>query len=211
MRGAARFPLLAANLSGSCEIEVGRDYFPAAIGVAGGLRSGFLGLNTSMMKHYRKAADPGLSVAMPVATLTEVLPALAALCDVVVVLSYCGYGEDYGPPRASDGWRFYIRKGDIPLARAAARLADKPVVIVDGHTHTVLNKTGLEPENLIDGVLTLRPERKTKFTARLHASKIRDDTLDKGDPDYAKAEHDGDFDRDFETRVIDPLQARIPG
>ena len=179
------------------------------------------------MKHYCKAADPGLSVAMPLATLTEVLPTPAALCDVVVVLSYCGYGEDYGPPRASDGWRFYIRKGDIPLARAAARLTDKPVVIVDGHTHTVLNKTGLEPENLIDGVpilqagargkyvgeavLTLRPERKTKFTARLHASKIRDDTLDKGDPDYAKAEHDGDFDRDFETRVIDSLQARIPG
>ena len=59
MRGAARFLLLAANLSGCREIEVGRDYFPAAIGVAGGLRIGFLGLGSGPIKLLpgRSAAD----------------------------------------------------------------------------------------------------------------------------------------------------------
>jgi 2',3'-cyclic-nucleotide 2'-phosphodiesterase (5'-nucleotidase family) len=125
------------------------------------------------------------------------------------------------------GWRFYIREGDLPLARAAARLTDKPVVIVGGHTHTVLNKAALDPENLIDGVpvlqagahgrylgeavLTLRAGEKTKLSARLHATKSRDDSLDKDHPDFAKREHDGDYDRDFQARTVEPLRTRIGG
>ncbi len=226
IRASARFPLLSANLSGCREVETGRDYHPAAIGVAAGLRIGLIGLITPVMKHFRKAAEPGLTVASPVAVLNEVLPAVAALSDVVIVLSHCGYGEDYAP-HASDGWRFYIREGDLPLARAAARLTDKSVVIVGGHTHTVLNKAALDPDNLIDGVpilqagahgrylgeavLTLRAGEKTKLSARLHATKSRDDSLGKDHPDFAKREHDGDYDRDFQARTVEPLRTRIGG
>ncbi len=227
IREAARFPLFSANLSGCREVVAGRDYHPAAIAVAGGLRIGLIGLITSVTKHYRKSGEADLKVAMPTATLAELLPAVAALSDVVLILSHCGYGEDHGPPRASDGWRFYIREGDLPLARAAAKLTGKPVVIVGGHTHTVLNKTGLEAGNLVDGVpilqagargkylgeavLTLRAGERSKLTARLHATKLRDDLLDENDPDYPRREHDDDFDHGFQRKTIDPLRARMKG
>lgn len=225
IRGAAKFPLLSANLSGSRVLEPGRDYFPAAVGVVKGLRVGLIGLSPVVIKHYRKAGETGIELASAAATLAELLPAVAELSDVVVILSHCGYGEDYGPARASDGWRFYIREGDFPVARAAAKLTGKPLVIVGGHTHTVLNKTGLEPQNLVDGVpilqagahgryvgeavLTLRAGEPTRVSARLFAVKGRNDRLAETDPDYGKAEHDGDFDRGFDARVIAPLRARL--
>lgn len=227
IRGDAKFPLLAANLSGLREVDAGRDYHPAMIAVAGGLRIGFVGVTCSVIKHFRKAAEPGLTLASPVAAANELLPAVAALSDVVVILSHCGYGDDYGPPRASDGWRFFIKEGDLPLARAAAKLTAKPVVVVGGHTHTTLNKGGLDPENLVDGVpvlqagargkylgdarLTLKSGEKTKFSTRLVRIKPRNDTLAPDHPDYAKAERDADFDADFEARVIGSLKAKMRG
>ncbi len=222
IRASAKFPLLAANLHGSRELEVGRDYFPAVIGVVGGLRVACLGLTTPVIKHFRKAGDPGLALASPVATAKELLPGLAKLADVVVILSHCGYGEDFGPERKSDGWRFYIQEGDITLAKAVAGLVDKPVVIVGGHTHTTLNLAKLDPQNLVGGIpilqagahgkylgeasLTLKAGEDTRFSTRLHPIRPRDDTV--ADAEAAKTERDSDFDAEFERRVIDPLQAQ---
>ena len=58
IRGAARFPLLSANIHGGRVFEPARDYFPAAIGIVNGLRVALLGLSPVVMKHYRKAGDP---------------------------------------------------------------------------------------------------------------------------------------------------------
>lgn len=223
IRASAKFPLLSANIHASRELEAGRDYFPAAIGVVGGLRVAFLGLTTPVMKHFRKAGDPGLQVASPVATAKELLPNLAKFADVVLILSHCGYGEDFGPERKSDGWRFYIQEGDVSIARAIGGLVDKPVVIVGGHTHTTLNAARLEPQNLVAGIpilqagahgkylgeanLILKAGEDTRFSTRLHPIRPRDDTV--ADPEAAKTERDADFDADFERRVIDPLQAEI--
>ncbi len=217
IRGHARFPLLAANLHGGAELEPGRDYAPAAIGVAAGVRVALLGLTTPVMKHFRKAADPGLAVASPVAVAKDLLPALAAHADVVLILSHCGFGEDFGPARQSDGWRFFIAEGDISIARAVSGLTDKPVAILGGHTHTVLNAERLDAANLVAGVpvlqagahgrylgeavLTLAAGRETRLSARLHATR-------RGDEESPRREREGDYDREFETRVIDPLQAR---
>lgn len=222
IRASAKFPLLSANIHGSRELEAGRDYFPAVIGVAGGLRIAFLGLTTPVTKHYRKAGDPGLAIASPVATARELLPGLARLADVVLILSHCGYGEEFGPPRKSDGWRFFIQEGDVSIAKAVAGLVDKPVAIVGGHTHTTLNAARLDPENLVGGIpilqagahgkylgeatMTLKAGEDTRFSTRLHPIRPRDDTA--ADPDAAKTERDADFDREFERRVIDPLQVQ---
>lgn len=225
IRGSAKFPLLSANIHDSRELEAGRDYFPAAIGIVGGLRVAFLGLTTPVMKYFRKAGDPALKVASPVAVAKELLPNLAQLADVVLILSHCGYGEDFGPARKSDGWRFYIQEGDVSIAKAVAGLVDTPVVIVGGHTHTTLNAHRFDPDNLVGGVpilqagahgkyvgeatLTLEGGADTRFSARLHATRPRDDTV--ADPGAARTERDADFDAEFERRVIDPLQAQLHG
>lgn len=220
IRGAARFPLLSANIHGGRVLEPARDYFPAAIGIVNGLRVALLGLSPVVMKHYRKAGDPDLAVASPVTTAKALLPALAPLADVIVILSHCGYGEDYGPARKSDGWRFFIQEGDILVARALAGLTAKPVVILGGHTHTVLNPTGFESEHLVGGIpilqagahgkylgeatLTLAAGAETRFSARLHATRPHAPP----DGDAARAERPQDLDAGFEAAVIDPLQAQ---
>lgn len=217
IRGAAKFPMLAANLHGSGELEPGRDYFPAAIGIAGGVRVALLGLTTPVMKHFRKAADPGLAVASPVAVAKELLPTLAAHADVILILSHCGFGEDFGPARKADGWRFFIAEGDVTLARAIAGLVEKPVAILGGHTHTVLNSGKLDGDNVVSGipilqagahgkflgeaVLTLAAGKDTRMSAKLHATRRADEAPPRG-------ESPEDYDRDFESRVVDPLQAR---
>lgn len=216
IRGHARFPLLAANLHGCRELEAGRDYFPAAIGIVGGLRVALLGLITPVAKHFRKADDPGLALASPVATAKELLPALAAHADMVLILSHCGYGEDFGPARKSDGWRFFIAEGDVTIARAIAGLTDKPVMILGGHTHTVLNSASLDRDTVVGGIPILQAGAhgkylgeatlrlgagETRFAGRLHATRP-------GGEEGAHGERESDYDREFEARVIDPLQAR---
>lgn len=217
IRNHARFPLLAANLHGCRELEAGRDVFPAAIGVAGDLRVALLGLVTPVAKHFRKAGDPGLALASPAAAAKELLPALAAHADVVLILSHCGFGEEFGPARKTDGWRFYIAEGDVTIARAIAGLTEKPVLILGGHTHTVLNAAALDRDNVVGGipilqagahgkylgeaVLDLAAGAESRLSARLRATRT-------GDDDGPRGERDDDYDRDFESRVVDPLQAR---
>jgi 2',3'-cyclic-nucleotide 2'-phosphodiesterase (5'-nucleotidase family) len=46
----------------------------------------------------------------------------------------------------------YLAEGDVAIARLAAKLTDRPVLVLGAHSHTVLNAAGLGPESLIDGV-----------------------------------------------------------
>ncbi len=218
----ARFPLLSANLHGSRHLA-GTDYFPAAIGLVKGLRVGFIGLTTPVDTHTGEAADPGLAVAGTIRTVTNLLPALSKLCDVVVILSHSGFGEATGAAERN------IAEGDVAIAKAAARLTDKPLIIVGGHTHTALNTNGLTPDTLIEGVPIVQAGGKGQFLGEVTASlategskpvmtgtaaalialKQRDDRVKPDDPKYATLEHDGDFDRDFEATVIAPIMARL--
>lgn len=227
IRACAKFPLLSANLSGTRDVVAGRDFFPAAIGIVRGLRIGMIGLLPPVDRHFRKSGEAGLALALPVPTLEAWLPLVARYCDIVLILSHCGYGEDYGPARASDGWRFYIRQGDFPIARAAAKLTDKPVIVVGGHTHTTLNRDRLEEANLVSGVpvlqagargnwigevtATFRPKGGAEVTARLHGIRRRDDRVKKDDPLYARLEHAGDYDGEFQAAVLEPLRKRAGG
>jgi 5'-nucleotidase / UDP-sugar diphosphatase len=218
----ARFPLLSANLHGSAHLTVG-DYSSAALGVSKGLRIGFIGLTTPVDTHTGEVSDPELAVAGPIATVNNILPALAEISDVVIILSHVGFGEAAG---AADR---YIVEGDVALARAVSKLTDKPVIIVGGHTHTALNQDGLTPETIIDGIPILQAGGKAKFlgefntiisegnrkngmndfSARLIALKMRDDRVQPDDPKYAGLEHDGDYDAAFENRVIEPIMAKL--
>ncbi|MBD3787318.1 MAG: bifunctional metallophosphatase/5'-nucleotidase [Sphingomonadales bacterium] len=225
----ATFPILSANIHGSAHLQRDRDYHAAAILEAKGLRIGVIGLTTSVDTRVGTEADPDLAVASPVTALENLMPAVAAVSDVVLILSHCGYGAGLH----QSGRSAFVRRiddGDFVLAERVGPLTDRPVVLVGGHTHTVLNETGIDPDNVMNGVLITQANangthlgdiamsiaaengRRGWFTSvSLHPTKRRDDRLAPGDDGYDAAEKDADYDQQFEAEVIAPMIAALDG
>ena len=223
----AKFPVLSANVHGSKFMAMNEDYACAAIAEVKGLRIGFIGLTTAVDTRVGQAADPDLAVASPVEAIRNLMPAVASVSDVVVILSHCGYGS--GSHRSGKaGTNRMIGEGDFDIAAAAGPLTDKPVVLIGGHSHTRLNAEGIDPDNMIEGVLITQAEangaylgeiamsiaadngRKAWFSSvSLHPVKSRDDRVAADDPKYKDLEHDGDYDAAFEAEHIAPLLAAL--
>ncbi|WP_338668114.1 bifunctional metallophosphatase/5'-nucleotidase [Pseudodesulfovibrio methanolicus] len=226
IREAARFPLLSANLFGSAHLASGRDYYPAVIGVAKGVRIGLIGLTTPVDTHTKTEKDPGLDVGSPVRAVRNLVPELSRHVDLLVVLSHCGYGLSDSRSGKAGADRF-LSEGDKLIAEAVGQTSSCPALVIGGHTHTALNEDGLAPENVVHGVpivqaggrashmgevtLALNPGGKQKVEARLHKIKKRDRRVAEGDAKYAGLEHDGDFDAGFEAGHVAPLMANLAG
>ncbi len=196
---------------------------PAVVAVQKGLRIALIGLTTPDETVIRAGDDPGLKFVDPVTTLDNLVPALEPYADVFVILSHVGYNGS-GVEARHD-----VKVGDLDIAKEMGRLTRKPSLVLGGHTHTVLNLNGLEPQNLVSGVpvfqsgglgqyygdilLTLRRsaagiEGKVA-DSRLVPLKKRDDRVKEGDPRYAALEHEGDFDAAYEATAIAPLLASL--
>jgi 2',3'-cyclic-nucleotide 2'-phosphodiesterase (5'-nucleotidase family) len=222
----ATFPVLSANVGGSPALVAGRDYFPGAVLVAKGLRIALVGLTTPVDTRAGTASDPGLTVSSPLAALAHLLPALAAHTDLLIVMSHCGYGVDSRemPPAFGAG---FLAEGDMALARRAAALTRRPVLILGAHSHTVLNVRGFGPASLVDGVpivqagghgshlgeftatLALESTRAHwSFAARLHP--LSASAREAGDAASGSVPAgDADADAEFERDVIAPMLARL--
>jgi 5'-nucleotidase / UDP-sugar diphosphatase len=229
IRRDAAFPILSANVHGSTTLVTGRDYFPGAVAIARGLRIGLIGLTTAIDTRTATPSDPQLQVASPLATLRNLLPALAALTDLVIVMSHCGYGLDDRSAADAAG-ADYLAEGDVAISRLAAALTERPLLVLGAHSHTVLNADGLGPGTLIDGVPIVQAGGQGshfgEFAATLQAgSSRRHWTISamlhplRGSPrggpgnssDDSGAQRSGEqtFDARFETTVIAPLVARV--
>ena len=222
IRTSAAFPILSANVHGSSALVANRDYFPGAIAVARGLRIGFIGLTTTIDTRTATPSDPHLAVASPLATLRNMLPALAAATDIVIVMSHCGYGLD-DPVTAVAAGIDYLAEGDVAIARLAATLTDRPVLVLGAHSHSVLNADGLGLHTLIDGVPIIQAGGQGshfgEFTATLRLGGSRADwtpgaTLHplrgapRG-PARTPAATTVAFDAQFERDSIAPLYLRV--
>lgn len=206
----AAFPVLSANVHGSRHLMAGRHYHAAALGVtAGGARVGFVGLTTRVETRTGRPEDPGLAVAPPPQVLAHVLPLLSSLSDAVVILSHCGFGDGSHAsgkaPVARD-----IGEADFALADTTAVLCQKPVVIVGGHTHTLLNRGGTDPGARRRGVLITQAGANGKYLGRISlpletgpGSRPQADVLEV--PDHA-TDHES---RSFADLHIAPLAARV--
>ncbi|MEO8132768.1 MAG: 5'-nucleotidase C-terminal domain-containing protein [Betaproteobacteria bacterium] len=224
IRRNAAFPVLSANVHGCATLQRDRDYFSGAIAVAKGLRIGLIGLTTPIDTRTATAADPGLTVASPLITLRNMLPGVAALSDIVIIMSHCGYGTDQ-PGTGSPFGAGYLAEGDIAIARLAATLTERPVLVLGGHTHTVLNAGGFGPDTLIDGIPVVQAggqgshlgefqatlalaatRRQWSIDARLHAL-----TGSARGPPAPSAAKSGiaDVDIAFEAEVIAPMLALV--
>lgn len=224
-------PMLSANIADKRDLVRGRHHHPLLIGVAKGLRIGLLGLTTPEDTRTGTAENPGLSVADPIRVVENALPALAAATDVVVILSHLGYGGSGAGTQAAGAER-RLEAGDTRLAEVVAGLTDRPVLIVGGHTHTVLNADGLEPRNLVAGRVavvqagfhgshlgeaTLELAREADRTAlvavaaRLHALKKSDVRVPASDPKAAGLQQPGDWDEAFHALAVAPLMVKLDG
>ncbi|WP_299435878.1 5'-nucleotidase C-terminal domain-containing protein [uncultured Rhodospira sp.] len=226
IESAPLLPVVSANTVGSPHVDNGGHYFPALIAVAKGLRIGILGLTTAEDTRLGTPENPGLEIESPLETVEALLPALADKTDVVILLTHLGYGAGSDASGKAGAMR-RIGEGDSAVAELAGSLVDSPVVLVGGHTHTVLNADGLE--EVFGGVPVLQAgghgshlgefrvsltgtgagASAGDMTARLHALKKSDVRVAADDPKYATLQQDGDWDAGFERLVIDPLRARL--
>lgn len=125
--GAARFPVLAANLGGAAG---GSLALPYVIREAGGVKIGILGLvtaSTSRMSFSRnvEGAEFGRESAAAEAAASELR---RRGCDVVIAATHVGIEKAAG--RVYEG----IGEGDLFLAGGQSRID----LILGGHTHTEL-------------------------------------------------------------------------
>jgi 2',3'-cyclic-nucleotide 2'-phosphodiesterase (5'-nucleotidase family) len=217
---------LSANVDGGSAFAGAPLFHPATLGLVKGLRVGMIGLTTAEDTRTGTPENPGLAVTSPLDTLRRLLPALAESSDVVLLLSHLGYGS--GEDRSGkSGAERRIGEGDAAVARLAAELTDRPVVILGAHTHTVLNADGLESRNLVAGrvmitqagaqgshlgeaVVTVAGGGGLRdMTARLIGLKKADRRVPAGDPKAATLQQDGDVDLAFQGLVMAPVLARL--
>ena len=224
-------PLLSANIADKAHLVRGRHHHPVLIGVAKGLRIGLMGLTTPEDTRTGTTENPGLAVADPLSVTRNILPALAAVCDVVVILfaprlRRQRHGGAGGRRRAAAG------AGRHPSGAGGRRTDPWPVLIVGGHTHTALNAEGLEPRNLVAGRVavvqagfhgshlgeaTMELMRESDrvglagVTARLHVLKKSDLRVPASDPKAATFQQAGDWDEAFHGLAVAPLLTKLSG
>ncbi|MBR9843877.1 MAG: bifunctional metallophosphatase/5'-nucleotidase [Rhodobacteraceae bacterium] len=223
----AKFPLLSANIHGSAFMTRDEDYVAAAVGEVKGLRIGFIGLTTAVDTRVGIETDPTLAVSSPVLAASNVYKAVEAVSDVVVVLSHCGYGRDmHVSGKAATARK--IGEGDFAIAEAIGAMGSKPCVLIGGHSHTTLNKDGIDADNMVNGLLLTQASANGQFlgdiamsiaagqgreawfsNVNLHDIKKRDDRVSADDEKYAALEHEGDYDATFEAEVMAPMIAAL--
>jgi 2',3'-cyclic-nucleotide 2'-phosphodiesterase (5'-nucleotidase family) len=188
-------------------------YHPAIIGIAKGLRIGIIGLTTKQETLLKTEEEPELDAGDLLKTLKNTLSYVEPLADIIILLSHVGYNGEHE-----------LDVGDI--AEAAAKMTDKPIVIVGGHLHLPINTDGLnivdksvpileagsKGSHLGEAVFSLLQTEgilRSHLTARLIPLKKRDDRIGSDDPNYDNFEHDDDLDMEFENTVMAPLYAML--
>ncbi len=189
IRTDATFPLLSANLV-DCPHLAGLIY-PAAIFVVKGVRVGVIGLTTPGQLHLLPQSR--LTVADPLHTLQNLLPALRPMCDVVILLSHLGYSTSATTATVQG-------VGDVELARSLPPGALH--LIVGGHTHHALNEQGLSVRNIVNGIPIVQAGTLGRFVGEVDITVRRGAAVTNArlTPTASLPE-----DPEFEQRTVQPL------
>ncbi|MEP4190859.1 MAG: bifunctional UDP-sugar hydrolase/5'-nucleotidase, partial [Sneathiella sp.] len=207
----ATFPVLTANLVGS---KFQMPWARAAIGEVQGVRIGFIGLTSTVDTYLQTEADPGLKGYDPVAVTKNMVAALSPKVDMIVLLSHVGYN---GIALKGQELKYDLAVGDKQIAEAASKASTKPVVLLGGHTHTVLNEAGLQDHSFVSGVPILQAGEYGKFvgdlTVRLHREQnggLKADYTARLIPTKGRdQESTADLDLDLQQKVLDPIKVQL--
>ncbi|WP_320128938.1 bifunctional UDP-sugar hydrolase/5'-nucleotidase [uncultured Sphaerochaeta sp.] len=215
----ASFPVVSANIAKSAFLN-NKTISPAIIGIANGLRIGIIGLTTPDETKEHTAKDPQAEITAPLQALDYYIPKMENYVDVFILLDHLGNEADT---------RHHVSVGDQAVAKRAAELSSKPILVIGGHTHSELNKDGLDNKNVIDGVLVaqagsygqylgkiqIQLEQKLGIyteaakEAQLIPIKTRDDRIKPGSTAFNSMEHDSDYDIAFERAVVNPILSLV--
>lgn len=203
---SAAFPVVSSN------IVTGNTHWPvhnALVGLANGVRFAFIGLTPPGELPNDMLQKQGYKVLRPDRALPRLVRMLEPYADIFIVLSHLGYDGDAAdtqPARQND---FF---GDTQVANMLSTLTDKPALVVGGHTHTVLNATQLEPENLVNGIPVLQAGEYGRWLGQLNA--VYTQTHSGLNPVYTASliaiaapptGASAAYDQDLQTTVIEPL------
>ncbi len=219
IRRNAAFPVLSANIADSRYLS--QATVPqAAIGIAKGLRIGFIGTTTPEETKTRTADDPNALIVDPLEAVGYLITKMNSMVDIFILMNHLGNeGET----------RHRVPIGDRAIAALAATMTSKPVIVLGGHTHSILNRNGLEPDTIVNGIpiaqagsygqflgkvdITLKPAIDSYTISRTEATlipiKARDNRVSADKPNYKDFEHDEDYDAAFERTVVQPLIQRL--
>ncbi len=152
----ARFPLLAANLRGCTDLR--RGCHPAALLTLEGLRIGLIGLVT----RAETRLDPAIGqIVHPIPVAQNLVAALRPLCDVLILITHLGYSLANNTVPMADA-------GDVELARSLP--GGGVDLIVGGHSHTPLNRDGLEAQNIVNGIPIVQAGANGEFLGQVDLS-----------------------------------------
>jgi 2',3'-cyclic-nucleotide 2'-phosphodiesterase (5'-nucleotidase family) len=136
----ARFPLLSANLAPRLNHE-SPGIRRATILSVNGARVGVTGLTTP--NEIKPSPRGKFVLAEPVESTLTVARELRPHCDALILLSHLGHSAAEAPDLVG-------RTGDLELAATLPRGAVD--LIVGAHTHSVLNRDGVEAINTVNGI-----------------------------------------------------------
>lgn len=207
----ADFPVLTANLAGS---KYAMPWAPAAIGIIDGVRIGFIGLTSVHDTYLETEQDPTLKGYDPAVVTEAVTAALSDHVDMIVVMSHVGFNGQLSEGQAL---KYDLEVGDVQIAEAAGRATDKPVLVLGGHSHTVLNQNGLSDATIIENVPVAQAGEYGKFLGEVTA------TLTFGANGAVTGEfgaqligikgrdeeNEADLDLALQRDVLDPIKARL--
>jgi 5'-nucleotidase/UDP-sugar diphosphatase len=227
IRQDAQLAILSANVHSSQHLKAGEDYCPGAIAVVGNLRVGLIGLTTHVETRVGQASDPTLAVASPLVIINNILPAFAPLVDVVLILSHCGFGDGAHKSGKAAAIRD-IGEADFSIAKAASIITRKPLLILGGHTHTILNEHGLEEANISSGIPIFQAGCNGRYLGEidinidpshdqgiqfanvgLHPIKPYEKNCDNNHEQSALSEQCYDYDLEFEEQTIAPILDKV--
>ncbi|WP_340678799.1 5'-nucleotidase C-terminal domain-containing protein [Paraglaciecola sp.] len=151
----AKFAVLSANINHSSVLEYPM-FAPAVIGEIDGVRIAIVGLTSFEDTKTNHKDDPQFKVTPALPVLKSLTAQLEPHVDMILMLSHLGYNQ----PGI---------EGDKEVAELLSSLSI-PSVIVGGHSHTLLNKDGLEPQNIINGVPVLQAGSWGEYLGELNFS-----------------------------------------
>ena len=133
----ANFPLLSSNLVASKNLDAG-DYASALIGIINGWRIAIVGQTSSEDTKINLADDPQLKVAPQLENMNQILTAVEGKVDIIIALTHIGYQQSG-------------KVGDQDIAELLAK-ASVPAIVIGGHSHDTLHKSGVNKEHIYSGV-----------------------------------------------------------